>query len=54
MVMAIAALVFVGAAIGVLVVQGQANEPAQATLEYPAVDGDLGSHLEQLQGSVTP
>ena len=53
-VMAIAALVIVGAAIGALVVQGQADEPAQATIEYPAVDGELGSHLEQLQGSVTP
>ncbi|QHO71085.1 hypothetical protein BHD05_08545 [Marisediminicola antarctica] len=54
MVTAIAAVVTVGAAIGALVVQGQANEPAQATIEYPAVDGDLGNHLEQLQGSVTP
>ena len=51
---AIAALFIVGSAIGALVVQGQANEPAEATIEYPSVDGELGSHLEQLQGSVTP
>ena len=53
---AIAAIVIVGVGVGVgaLVVQGQASEPAQVTIEYPAVDGELGDHLEQLQGSVTP
>lgn len=50
----IAALLIVGAGVGTLVVQGRAAEPAQSTVEYPPVDGELGSHLEQLQGSVTP
>ena len=51
---AIVALFIVGAGVGALIVQGRAAEPAQTTVEYPSVDGELGSHLEQLQGSVTP
>jgi serine/threonine protein kinase len=35
-------------------IQPAAEPTAPATVEYPSVDGDLGTHLEQLQRSVTP
>jgi serine/threonine protein kinase len=46
-------LVAVAAAVA-LVFLVQPTDPAPAAPTYPAVDGDLGTHLEQLQESVNP
>jgi len=49
----IGALVALAAVIA-LVFLVQPNDPAPEPPAYPAVDGDLGTHLEQLQESVNP
>lgn len=52
-------LVIIGAAVALaailaLVFLVQPGDPAPEPPAYPAVDGDLGTHLQQLQESVTP
>ena len=49
----IAALTVLAAVIA-LVFLVQPGDPASEPPAYPAVDGDLGTHLQQLQESVTP
>ena len=50
---AAAALVVAVIAVGALFLRG-GDEPAAVPPNYPAVDGTLGTHLEQLQKSVNP
>lgn len=47
------ALILVVAGIAVNLASGSA-EPEPAPVQYPAVEGELGSHLEQLQRTVEP
>ena len=51
-----AILVIVGVTLAVVVprITETAAAPEETSIEYPAVEGDLGTHLGQLQDSVTP
>jgi tRNA A-37 threonylcarbamoyl transferase component Bud32 len=51
-----AILVVIGVTLAVILPRfiSSASAPAESSIEYPAVDGDLGTHLEQLQDSVAP
>lgn len=55
--LALVAVAAVGIAVSVGIgVAGMADTAADATseIQYPAVDGELGTHLEELQRSVAP
>jgi serine/threonine protein kinase len=49
-------LIAIAAAIGVWIVTSRAPSPhaAQTSITYPAVPGELGNHLKQLEKAVTP
>lgn len=51
-----AILVIVGVTLAVILPRflSTPTPAAESSIEYPAVDGDLGTHLEQLQESVAP